>query len=357
MEWPTVSADEALLRLKRGARAVDVRSHGEFEKGHIPCFRNVAILNDDHRHRVGLIYKNFGQNAAVEMGHELVNPLRATLVNEWRCALDHKSAEMRLLTCWRGGLRSRISAQWLQESGFEGVRVLGGYKQMRSLLLASLERPPEFLVVGGLTGCGKTALLRELPQDGVLDLEKSANHRGSSFGLDVESVQPAQQTFENAVGQALWHGPSLMAVEAESRMIGKCSIPGRVKEAMDDSPLVVLETTLEDRVQRIFAEYVEEPLRKVSAEKLFAHLRAALLRVERRLGGLRHQEIQRLLARAFADGESLALHAPWIESLLSEYYDPQYEYALQSKARPVVFRGDYAAVKDYLTHRFDRRRS
>ena len=53
-----------------------------------------------------------------------------------------------------------------------------------------------FLVLGGMTGTGKTEVLRRL--DDALDLEGHANHRGSSFGKRV-SGQPTQINFDNAL--------------------------------------------------------------------------------------------------------------------------------------------------------------
>ena len=357
-QWTTVSPPEALRRLKRGARAVDVRSPGEFDRGFIPGFANVPILNDSHRHDVGLEYKQKGQPAAIELGLKLVTPLRTDLVEDWRRVLAEGESADRLLICWRGGLRSKMAAEWLSEADFEGTRVTGGYKAMRHELLDAIAQPREFLVLGGLTGTGKSELLQTLPQATVLDLETYANHRGSSFGLRMNSLQPQQQTFENAVGLALFEGPALMVVENESRLIGKCALPVEIKAAMERSSLVLLEDSQEGRVRRIFAEYVQEPVANNGREPVRAHLLAALDRIQKRLGGLRHQKIRAELLAAFQHDEiKCDAHVPWIESLLHEYYDPMYEFARQNGGRPVAFSGDAKAVQDYLTHRLGGRRA
>jgi tRNA 2-selenouridine synthase len=349
MDWLNITAREGLQRLKRGACALDVRSPIEFAHAAIPGFANIPILNDLHRSQVGLAYKEQGQDAAIELGLKLVTPLREQLVKNWQQVLDPASVDMRLLICWRGGLRSKMTAEWLSEAKSSGVRVSGGYKAMRAELIGALSKPPEFLVVGGLTGAGKTQMLRELPQASVVDLELLANHRGSSFGLKMKASQPAQQTFENAVGLKFFEAAPIMAVEAESRMIGNCVIPAEIKSAMDRSPLVVLESTMAERVERIFIEYVSDPMKTAGAAPVALHLNAALKRVERRLGGLRYQEIKRLLDGAFFHRElKLETHAPWIEALLREYYDPLYEFSLKEKGREVAFRGDIRAVQAYL---------
>lgn len=358
MEWASISPLEGLSRLKRGARAVDVRSPGEFALGSIPGFANIPILHNEHRHEVGLAYKKKGQDQAISLGMSLVEPLKAGLIKGWQDELSSVQPESRLLICWRGGLRSKIAASWLAEQGLEGVRVSGGYKALRGELLSRLECLPEFVVLGGMTGSGKTDLLRELPAEFVLDLERNANHRGSSFGLKINSVQPHQQTFENASLLALFGGPALMAVESESRMVGSCVVPAQLKAAMDRSPMILLDSPMEERVGRIFAEYVKAPLLAASRSDVRMHLGAALERVQRRLGGLRFQAIRTQLADAFSRSDmTLENHAPWIESLLREYYDPLYEHSLAANERTVLFRGGYGPVKDFLADRLSRRRA
>src|SRR3546814_8845970 len=91
------------------------------------------------------------------------------------------------LYCFRGGLRSQISQAWLKdEAGIEYPRVIGGYKAMRGFLLQTIEDAIAqcgFVEVGGMTGTGKTDLLRQLGNS--LDLAHHAHHRGSSIGKHV----------------------------------------------------------------------------------------------------------------------------------------------------------------------------
>jgi tRNA 2-selenouridine synthase len=262
------------------------------------------------------------------------------------------------LICWRGGLRSKIASEWLLEVGVTGLRVEGGYKALRRELSASFQRLPELVVLGGLTGAGKTLLLRELPAAGILDLEGLAVHRGSSFGDWIRSGQPAQQTFENAMAMRLFEGASVMAVEAESRMVGRCYLPAELKNAMDGSEMVLLEAPMDQRVSRIFQEYVADPLREYTEKEVFEHLHAALERIHRRLGGLRFQTVAGELEQAFSGGRrDLESHAAWIEFLLREYYDPLYEHSLKRDGRAIAFRGDYGSVKNYLADRLNRRRT
>ena len=337
MSWPQLKPFEGLMHLKKGRPALDVRSPGEFIQGHIPGFTNIAILDDDHRQQVGLAYKKLGNEKAVELGHQLVDPLRSVLVSSWRQSLARGPA---LVTCWRGGLRSTITAQWLAESGAEGVRAEGGYKALRHLLMEEIETPREWVVLGGLTGSGKTEVLKQLPAHGVLDLEDLAKHRGSAFGGYVGEPQPSQQTFENAIGLHMFDNCGLLIVENESSMVGHCAVPPLVRAAIRNSPLVRLQVTLEQRVARVFDEYVVQPLRLHPRETVRDTLLSAIFRIAKKLGGVRAGHISGLIGAAFkAESASVEDHRPWIESLFKEYYDPMYEYGLQRDQRKILFKG------------------
>src|SRR5690606_38752546 len=142
-------------------------------------------------------YKQLGQDAAIELGHRLVSgETKARRVAAWaEFAQNNPSG---YLYCFRGGLRSQISQQWLEElTGVRYPRVIGGYKAMRAFLLGALQSAItecRFVVLGGLTGTGKTDVLRQL--DNSIDLEAHAHHRGSSFGRHA-NAQPSQIDFEN----------------------------------------------------------------------------------------------------------------------------------------------------------------
>jgi tRNA 2-selenouridine synthase len=77
---------------------------------------------------------------------------------------------------------------------------------------------------------------------------------------------------------------------------------------------------------------------------LLLRLRGALDRIQRRLGGLRHRQISEQLTAGFRTGN----HAVWIQSLLSGYYDPMYDYQLEKKSARIIFRGDRQAVREFL---------
>jgi tRNA 2-selenouridine synthase len=79
-------------------------------------------------------------------------------------------------------------------------------------------------------------------------------------------------------------------------------------------------------------------------------LRLSLGNIRKRLGGVRYQELSKvlevaLLAHQRGDPEP---HKHWIEVLLRDYYDPMYDYQLKSKQRHVVFCGNFTEVLEFL---------
>jgi len=342
---------------------LDVRSEGEFGEAALPRSFNAPILRNEERHEVGLCYKVHGSKAALELGLKLVNgTVKEQRIARWMEFLSaHPQAT---LFCWRGGLRSEIAQEWVKERGATARRVRGGYKALRGFLLSEIDRiaaSSKFLVVTGRTGSGKTDLLHALEGQGqtVLDLEKLAQHRGSSFGR-LQIAQPRQATFENALGARLVELEArgkLIVVEDESRLIGHMALPDSLYQAMKDNALIVLEESEEGRVQRIIAEYVIDHLEhyRKSAPDPFSALEQFLLealqRVIKSLGSERTSEIALMISAAIKlqrAGSDSGVHSAWILRLLKEYYDPFYDRHVERGAARVVFRGKAQQVIAYL---------
>lgn len=347
---------EAFIRASRPL--LDVRSEGEFNDGALPNSVNIPILNNTERHEVGLCYKEHGQEKAIELGFKLVNAeIKEERIRRWKDFLkNHPNAA---LFCWRGGLRSKIAAEWLAESGVQVPRVRGGYKALRRYLLQSIDTISEaavFHVVTGKTGSGKTHLLHALEANGakVLDLEGYAKHRGSAFGR-LPIAQPAQVTFENLVAARLVElhkGPGPIIVEDESRMVGKIKLPDSLFIKMKEAPLIVLETGEIERVDNIIKDYIEYHLTSAPASHdrftyLEEFLCGSLLRIRDTLGTERWKEIDLKIRAAIAKqrvGQDARVHEEWITKLLSDYYDPFYEGHLMRGATRVLFRGGRQAI-------------
>jgi tRNA 2-selenouridine synthase len=343
---------------------IDTRAPVEFAQGAFPGAFNLPLMTDDERAQVGLCYKRRGQQAAIALGHELVQgEVKASRVQAWiDFARSHPDG---YLYCFRGGLRSQISQQWMADAGCDYPRVIGGYKAMRHYLLQALEESlmqGPVIVLSGQTGCAKTQLLHQLA--GAVDLEGLARHRGSAFGKRVGG-QPTQIDFENALSIAFLkqRHASLarpVVLEDESQLIGRIVLPDPLLAIMRQAPIVLIETGLEQRVEHTYANYILDKLREwqihAGAEEGFRQfadeLLASLAGLKRRLGGWRHQQLQALMQSAIdahLGGDPLG-HKQWIRVMLKEYYDPMYEYQLGRKADRVVFKGSYVQVLDYLSH-------
>lgn len=345
---------------------MDTRAPVEFHKGAFPGVINLPLMTDIERQKVGTCYKQQGQQAAIELGHQLVSgQTKAERIEAW--AAFAKANPDGYLYCFRGGLRSQIVQQWLKsEAGIDYPRVVGGYKAMRTFLLQTTDEAVQscdFVLVGGMTGTGKTEVISQLSNS--LDLEAHANHRGSSFGKRA-SAQPAQIDFENALAIDLLkrraRGQRQFVLEDEARLIGRCSLPLPLYQAMQDYPLVWLEDSLEHRVERILKAYVVELCAEFVAVQgeeagfaaFAARLRESLANITRRLGGERYQRLAAIMEQALqeqqVDGQ-VDTHRDWIEALLVEYYDPMYVFQRESKSGRIEFAGEQQAVVEYLRKR------
>lgn len=344
---------------------MDARAPVEFNKGAFPGVLNLPLMDDSERQRVGTCYKQHGQDAAIAMGHQLVSgQVKDERVAAW--AAFAKANPHGYLYCFRGGLRSQITQQWLAEAGIDYPRVIGGYKAMRTFLLETTQQAVaecDFVILGGLTGTGKTDVLVQL--NNSLDLEGHANHRGSSFGKRATG-QPMQIDFENRLAIDLLkqraRGVQQFVLEDEGRMVGSCTVPLALYQGMQEYPLVWLEDAFEDRVERILRDYVinlcaefislhgEEDGFRLYAERLLQ----SLSNIQKRLGGERYQRLLAIMQAALDEQQRSAavdLHRGWIDGMLREYYDPMYVFQRESKASRIEFAGDQAAVIAYLAER------
>jgi tRNA 2-selenouridine synthase len=300
----------------------DARTPSEFDQGHIPGAINLPLFSDEERAEVGTLYKQQGRREAILHGLDVVGPKMRWLVEEVEKQADPPGPV--LLHCWRGGMRSS-SVGWLLETyGFEVTVLEGGYKAYRKHVRETFETElPGLVVLGGLTGCGKTEVLHELRSLGeqIIDLEGMANHRGSSFG-GIERNEVTQQQFDNDFAAVIEElDPSQTVwVEDESRMVGRCRVPVAFFEQKKVAPLVCLEMPDEARLERLVEEYGEHPEDE---------LVEAFERIKKRLGGKRFQ----IALEAIEEGD---LRTACHEAL--RYYDKAYGYGLDERDGPIESR-------------------
>jgi len=344
---------------------VDLRAPVEFAKGAFPASTNLPLMNDSERQKVGTCYKEHGQAAAIELGHSLVKgKIKAARIQAW---LDFFSAHPDAnLYCFRGGLRSQLTQQWIREAGLEVPYIQGGYKAMRQYLIDTIDNTPQqqqLLILSGITGSGKTEFI--LSRSESVDLEGTANHRGSSFGKNV-TPQPSQINFENSLARELLRHQerqeSCLLLEDESFLIGRRAIPKVFFSAMQQAQVLVLEEPLEARLPRLLDEYVHKMQRgfeqHYGAEEgmaaFGAYLRQSVEGIRKRMG---HQQTDQLLQlvdsslQTQLQRNTTEQHLEWISLLLEKYYDPMYQYQLEKKAERIIFRGDRQAIHQWLDER------
>ena len=361
--------DDLASLFLRDIPLIDTRAPVEFNKGSLPLAINLPLMIDAEREAVGICYQQQGQAAAIRLGHELVNgELKADRLNQWiRFTQQHPDGA---LFCFRGGLRSEITQNWLKEQGIRYPRIRGGYKAMRRWLNNAVEKTcanTPLLLLGGKTGSAKTRVLNEgfmgNPITGSIDLEGLANHRGSAFGKRV-TAQPTQISFELAVGiemaKRYAEDPSRLILEDEGRLIGRCALPLPLQAARHHADWIQLKVPLEDRVQHSYDNYILSNLEEMltpSADwdtafnEFERGLLDALSRIQKRLGDTRYRALHADLTAALSshrlgDPEP---HKKWIEVLLTHYYDPMYNYQMAKRVQAPIFRGNESEVIGYLT--------
>ncbi|TPG82857.1 tRNA 2-selenouridine(34) synthase MnmH [Pseudomonas mandelii] len=348
---------------------MDTRAPVEFLKGSFPGVVNLPLMNDLEREQIGTCYKQHGQQAAIELGQRLVcGDVKDQRVRAW---VEFARANPDgYLFCFRGGLRSQIVQQWIkEEAGIDYPRIGGGYKAMRTFLLDTVDQAVaqcDFVLLGGMTGTGKTEVLTQLSNS--LDLEDHANHRGSSFGKRATG-QPNNIDFENRLAVDVLkkraNGIEQFVLEDESRMVGSCALPLPLYKGMQEFSMVWLEDSVEGRVERILQDYVINLYAEfvaVYGEQGFAlyseRLISSLNNIHRRLGGERYQRMLLQMESALeeqARSGSVEQFRDWIEVLLREYYDPMYAFQREKKGDRIEFVGERAAVLEYLRERVSQR--
>jgi tRNA 2-selenouridine synthase len=269
-------------------------------------------------------------------------------------------------------MRSEIAQRWLKDAGVDYPRIKGGYKAMRRWLTDStdqlIEKTP-LLLLGGPTGAAKTRILNEghrgAPIPGSVDLEGLANHRGSAFGRRV-TEQPTQISFELALGvQLLKHryaGNQKLLLEDEGRLIGRCALPLSLQTARHEADWIQLDASVDARVEHSYENYILQNLEELMIqdaargfERFAKGLLESLERIQRRLGGQRYAELKAVMQDALVAHERghPETHKTWIGELLTGYYDPMYDYQMNNRTKPPLFRGTEQEVVQYLLHRED----
>ena len=234
----------------------DVRTPAEFAQGHIPGAFNLPLFSNEERVIVGTTYKQAGKEAAILLGFDLTGAKWSGFIRQALAVAPQKKIAVH---CWRGGMRSGAMAWALDLYGFEVYLVQGGYKQYRQWALSQFDVEYPLIVLGGMTGSGKTRILQAFQRLGhqIVDLEDLAQHRGSAYGSMNSLVQPTQEQFENNLAGRLHQLDKQLNiwVEDESSTIGKCMIPRSIWNQMSIAFLLDIQVDAVQRIEALVREY------------------------------------------------------------------------------------------------------
>jgi tRNA 2-selenouridine synthase len=335
------------------ALVIDLRSPGEFAEDHLPGARNVPLFGDEERALIGFLYHRESPQVAFEQGRALASARIQRLVSEiaghagWRltaddldrrvmamteAGIDGLTAELAgepvselparpvLLHCWRGGLRSLSVVAFLRSLGYDdAMGLIGGYKAYRRHVIdatAGWDAPPAY-VLRGLTGVGKTLVLREIEAQrpgSTFDLERLAGHRSSLLGM--VGLEPCtQKTFESRILARIREGSAgPLVFEGESRKVGDAIIPEHVWGVLGGGTSIELRASRAHRVQVLLDDYLATDASRPA-------LRCQLEAVAERMPGRPD------LVSMLDGGREAAL----VELLLEDYYDPLYRHSEKGK--------------------------
>lgn len=308
---------------------IDVRSPAEFAEACIPQAVNIPLYTEEERHQLGIIYKEKGAAPARMLGLALAAPKLPRLVEEILAACAGK---IPVLYCWRGGTRSESVAAILHLLRIPVYQLQGGYKGYRRYVHQALQECPAIpktVILHGLTGVGKTRILLMLKDRGqpVLDLEGLASHRGSVFGSLGLDKPRSQKAFEGLLLAELekYRDAPYLFVEGEGKKIGPVFVPSFLVDQMQEGLHILLEASLETRVDRILKEYVQDRPEIIEGAK------ESLTFISQRLG----KEAADLIRKSLEEGRIRDA----VLELCANYYDRLY---LDSRKE----NGYYAATID-----------
>jgi tRNA 2-selenouridine synthase len=316
---------EQFVQLSHIHTVIDVRSDAEYAHAHIPGASSIPLFNDEERAIVGTIYKQQSREDAIKKGLEFFGPkMKAMLLQAERLIEENNLNNKTVLVhCWRGGMRSAAVAWLLDLYGFKVYTLIGGYKSFRNWVLNELNKHHPFQILGGNTGSGKTIVLQSLMimNEAVVDLEGLAGHKGSAFGNIGLPKQPSQEMFENKLAIAIKieqekYPNKKIWLEDESQRIGTVNIPQNMWNHMRRCEVVFLDIPFTARL-----DYLVNTYGKLD----WNALREAILRIQKRLGGLETKT-------AVAALEEKNFHSCF--DVLLKYYDKQYRKGLENREDP-----------------------
>ncbi len=310
---------QEFIKISKDLPIIDVRSPAEFSDGHISGAINIPIFSNEERAIVGTKYKQESRDTAIAQALEYI----AEKTNHYLDELQKSVPSQQICVyCWRGGFRSTGMGHLFQTAGKKIYRLVGGYKSYRNFVLDSFKQKYKLIVIGGMTGSGKTEILEDIGKinEQMLDLEGIANHKGSAFGALGQDDQPSTQQFENDLASQLnkFDSQKNIWLEDESRMIGRVKIPDDLFTQIRNTTVIKIEVSKDNRINRLVKDYAN-----FSKDELINSIN----NISRRLGGLNSK-----LAIEAIEGKDYYKAT----DIILDYYDKTYTYGLSKRERQTV---------------------
>lgn len=301
---------------------IDVRTESEYNEDNILEAFNMPLFKDNEHNEVGTIYKMQGKHEAIQKGFDYVSyKLKDIYTQAASLASEYENI---VVYCARGGMRSGSIVNLLSSLGINIYQLEGGYKAYRNFVLNYLQTimdTKKFIVVHGLTGAGKTDLLKMLEEKNIdnLDLEGLAKNSGSTFGfITFDEKPPTQKRFETKIFEELFFSKTdALFIESESKRVGHVCIPNEIYEGIvREGYHLLLECSLENRVKRLCRDYIYD-----KGKENIEVLKKCISKFTKRLGHKKVDEYINLLE----EGK----YEDLVEKYLVEYYDPLYMHSVE----------------------------
>ncbi|MCK5052342.1 MAG: tRNA 2-selenouridine(34) synthase MnmH [Candidatus Cloacimonetes bacterium] len=310
---------QEFIEISRDLPIIDVRAPAEFGDGHISGAINIPIFSNEERAVVGTKYKQESRDTAIAKALEYIAAKTDHYLDELQKLVTSQEI---CVYCWRGGFRSEGMGHLFQTTGKKVYRLQGGYKAYRNYVLDSFNTKYKLIVLGGMTGSGKTEILEQIEKtnEQMLDLEGIANHKGSAFGALGQDDQPTTQQFENDLATQLniFDPQKNIWLEDESRMIGRVKIPDDLFSQIRTTTVIKIEVSKDNRINRLIKDYAN-----FSKDELINSIN----NISRRLGGLNTK-----LAIGAIEEEDYYKAT----DIILDYYDKTYTYGLSKREGQTV---------------------
>ncbi len=259
-QTPTITLEKA-LKLKN-TLFLDARSQKEFQQAHIPDSINLPILNNEDRALVGTIYKQVSKTQAIDKAMQLFQPK----INNYLKKIPKNKTI--IVYCWRGGLRSKVITNLLNQNNIKAFQLELGHKNYMNYVWKQLEKPykPKFITLFGNTGTRKTEIITRinLPK---IDLEGLAQHRSSLFG-SINLIPRTQKMFSTLLYNELnkLKNEKYVIIEGESKKIGTIFLPEIINKKINSDLKIRVQASIKTRINTIKKEYFkdESSIKKIS---------------------------------------------------------------------------------------------